>query len=112
GVPALAREGLWKRGFGVHAGESETAEILYLRPETVRMERAVAPVVREPKVDLDGMNAVWVKPWHLYSDTSGVGDPTQATAEQGRRWIELSAEALARLLKAPSDCPVDEAFPF
>ena len=49
--------------------------------------------IASPRVDLNGMAAIWVKPWHHYSNTSGVGDPTQATADQGRRWIEASAEA-------------------
>ena len=76
------------------------------------MDRAVPPQVRQPRVGLDRMQAVYVKPWHHYTDTSGVGDPTQATAEQGRRWIEASAESLAGFLKELSECEFGEGFPF
>jgi creatinine amidohydrolase len=112
GVPAAAREALWFQGGGLHAGEMETAEILYLRPDTVHMERAVPPDLRPTRIDLDRMGAVYVRTWHHFTDTGGVGDPTRATAEQGRRWLAASTEALAGFLQELSDCPMGDQFPF
>jgi creatinine amidohydrolase/Fe(II)-dependent formamide hydrolase-like protein len=53
-----------------------------------------------------------VKWWHHFTDTGGVGDPTAATAEKGRRWLEASAEVLGAFLKEFSDAEVGERFPF
>jgi creatinine amidohydrolase len=112
-VPDAVEEEVWERGQGVHAGEGETSEILYLRPETVRMEAAKAPNVTPPKLrTLDAIGATYVKWWHQHTDTGGVGDPTAATAEKGRRWLEASAEALGAFLKEFSEAKVDERFPF
>jgi creatinine amidohydrolase/Fe(II)-dependent formamide hydrolase-like protein len=41
-----------------------------------------------------------------------VGDPTAASAEKGRRWLEASAEVLGAFLKEFSDAEVGERFPF
>jgi creatinine amidohydrolase len=112
-VPEEVGKELWERGEGIHAGEGETSEILHLRPETVRMEAAKAPNVTPPKLRLlDAINATYVKWWNDFTDTGGVGDPTLATAEKGRRWLEASAETLGAFLKEFSDAPVGERFPF
>jgi creatinine amidohydrolase/Fe(II)-dependent formamide hydrolase-like protein len=42
----------------------------------------------------------------------GVGDPTDATAEKGRRWLEAGAEVLGAFLKEFSAAEVGERFPF
>ncbi len=112
-VPEETNREIWERGEGVHAGEGETSEILYLRPETVRMEAAKAPNITPPKLRLlDAINATYVKWWNDFTDTGGVGDPTLATAEKGRRFLESSAETLGAFLKEFSDAPVGERFPF
>jgi creatinine amidohydrolase len=112
-VPEAVGRELWERGEGIHAGEGETSEILHLRPETVRMEAAVPPNVTQPKIEsLDAIGGTYVKWWHYYTDTGGVGDPTAATAEKGRRWLEASAEVLGGFLKEFSDAAVGERFPF
>jgi creatinine amidohydrolase len=112
-VPEEINRDIWERGEGVHAGEGETSEILHLRPETVRMEAAKAPTITPPKIrTLDAIGATYVKWWNHFTDTGGVGDPTLATAEKGRRFLEASAETLGAFLKEFSDAPVDERFPF
>ena len=75
-----------------HAGRPETALQLALRPNGVRMDRAV-PGDRRPLGELlpllreGGVRAV--------TATGVLGDPTQATAEEGR---ELLAELTAALV--------------
>ena len=104
---------LWERGEGIHAGEGETSEILFLRPETVRMDAAVPPTVSQPRIStLDALGATYVKWWHHFTDTGGVGDPTAASAEKGGRFLEASADVLGAFLKEFSDAPVGERFPF
>jgi creatinine amidohydrolase len=112
-VPEEINREIWERGEGVHAGEGETSEILHLRPETVRMEAARAPNITPPKLRLlDAINATYVKWWNHFTDTGGVGDPTLATAEKGRRFLEASAETLGAFLLEYSQAEVGERFPF
>jgi creatinine amidohydrolase len=112
-VPEAVNQEIWERGEGVHAGEGETSEILHLRGETVRMEAARAPQVTPPKLrTLDAIGATYVKWWHDHTDTGGVGDPTLATAEKGRRFLAASAEALGAFLLEFSQAEVGERFPF
>ncbi len=68
-----------------HAGRTETSIVLALAPELVRVERA-APGATAPIDDLmpalrtDGVAAV--------SPTGVLGDPTGATADEGRRLLD------------------------
>jgi mycofactocin system creatininase family protein len=76
-----------------HAGFTETSLMLHLRPEAVRLERAVRGNVTPidqllPQLVRGGVSAV---------SASGVlGDPTGATAAQGARLLELMAADVAR----------------
>jgi len=79
---------------GTHADEIETSMLLYIRPDTVRMDRAVkdglpykpGPFVREPK---EGAH---------YSASGVYGDATLASIEKGRAVVEgLVADLLGEL---------------
>jgi creatinine amidohydrolase len=71
---------------GTHADEVETSMMLYIAPETVRMElaeadvhpaRAPGPLTRSPGPERGH-----------YSPTGAYGDPTAATREKGERIVE------------------------
>ena len=69
---------------GSHAGISDTAQLLHVKPAAVRKDQ--------------------IKPWGGYQDSGVSGDPTKATAEIGRMGIEFKINAgLAqyRALKNP-----------
>ncbi|MFF5563220.1 mycofactocin biosynthesis peptidyl-dipeptidase MftE [Streptomyces sp. NPDC012623] len=78
-----------------HAGRTETSLMLHLAPERVRLEAAVAGDVRPlpdlmPELMAHGVRAV--------SPSGVLGDPTGATAEEGRRMTEtMVAGALRRI---------------
>ena len=76
----------------IHAEEIETSMMLAIAPETVRMDLAAADY---PPVPADyGKSELSMG--HMMR--SGVfGDPTPATAEKGRRWIELAGARSAAL---------------
>ena len=76
----------------LHAEEVETSLMLAIAPHLVRMDLAAADY---PPAPADyGQSELSMG--HLMR--SGVfGDPTRATAEKGRRWIELAAERSAAL---------------
>ena len=85
-----------------HAGEDETSAMLYIDGEHVRMERArphepgqgqlsaylgrIYSSLRVESPRLDGA---------LYHPVPVVGDPTKASAEKGRQWLEAVVRELA-----------------
>ena len=76
----------------IHAEEIETALMLAIAPELVRMDRAAADYPPVP----DDYGKSEVSMGHLMR--SGVfGDPTPATAEKGRRWLEIGGRKSAEL---------------
>lgn len=86
---------------GGHADELETSIHLYLQPELVRMDRAVADygdrvVQRYPGYKPGLFSRDREDP--AYSETGLYGDPTLATAEKGKRVLDLlTREWLAAL---------------
>jgi len=58
---------------GSHAGISDTAQLLHVKPAAVRKDQ--------------------IKPWGGYQDSGVSGDPTKATAEIGRMGIEFKINA-------------------
>jgi creatinine amidohydrolase len=80
-----------------HAGELETSLMLCLRPDLVRMERA------RPETDFiatseyfmdwsEGGRLIANPPWSDDTVTGAYGDPTSATAEKGRRWLQAAVD--------------------
>jgi creatinine amidohydrolase len=96
-----------------HAGEMETSLIMHARPELVDLSQADAGANR--RVRFAAVEKGWVeisRAWHLLTTNSGSGDPSQASAEKGRVWMEKLAEKLVPFLVELSASPVDECFPF
>jgi len=97
-VAALAEQRL-----GGHADELETSVVLALRPDLVHMERAptdYGPARGEPGPGYrpGGFSRI---PGHPEHSTTGIlGDATLATAEKGRRVIEIMTGEWVRALRA------------
>jgi creatinine amidohydrolase len=78
-----------------HAGYRETSLMLYLQPESVRVDRAAPGATRPlaellPRLSAHGVRAV--------SANGVLGDPTGANAQEGRRiFAEMSERLLARV---------------
>lgn len=89
-----------------HACELETSAMLYLDPRLVDMSKAVKEV--NPKSSEYTWGDLMVGAWHSpvlsvgftsrASKTGVSGDPTLATVEKGRAWVEAAAENLARFI--------------
>ena len=57
----------------------------------------------------------WVsitRPWHLVSKNTGLGDPRSATAEKGRKLMDILTERIGRFLIELAKAPMDETFPY
>lgn len=82
-----------------HAGEQETSVMLHYYPELVRMDLAGDGHFR--KFAIDGLNTrvAWLpRDWSRITDDTGVGDPRQATAEKGRRYMEAVIPRMVRFV--------------
>lgn len=76
-----------------HAGETETAMMLAIRPDLVRTDQLDADTER------DGMRVPGVSGYHRFDQRTahgGVGDPRPSTAEMGEKLLEASAAEVAR----------------
>lgn len=89
---ALNRNRQLGSGGSGHAGETETSMILAIRPELVRTDRLDADGER------DGMRVPGVASYYRFDQRTrhgGVGDPTVASAENGERMLDASANEVA-----------------
>lgn len=103
---------------GDHGGEMETSVIMAYYPHLVshRPDGSLdADQGATAKTKFEAVNRGWVsitRPWHLLTTNSGAGNPHPATAEKGRRMMELLVERLAGFLVELSAAKVDERFPY
>lgn len=98
---------------GEHADEMETSWMLHLRPDLVFMEECDDGSVKAPRLRAMQEGWVWyVRPWERLTQNSGYGDPRQASAEKGQRFLSACAERLAQFIKELSDAQVDATFPY
>jgi creatinine amidohydrolase len=83
----------------MHAGETETSSLLYLRPDLVEMGRAgnESGENRKRLALPDLYTAIW---WYAGFPNHYAGDGSKATAELGRLLVEHRVESIARALKA------------
>lgn len=101
GVLAAAHaDGIATEALGLHAGEGETSEMLRLRPDLVRMERAqqgylgaMSEVV--PRLVESGLRPV--------TPTGVLGDPRGADSMRGERYLTAQVEDYRRRLALRGD---------
>ena len=105
-------QGLFDRP-GEHADEVETSLGLAFFPHLVRPELADDGAARPTK--FEAVNRGWVnitRPWHLVSKNTGLGDPRAATADKGRKLMDILTERIGRFLVELAAAPLDETFPY
>jgi len=101
-----------------HAGEMETSFALAYFPHLVARDsegRLTADEGRKAATRFEAVNRGWVsitRPWHLLTTNGGAGNPHAATAEKGRRMMDLLVERLAAFLVELSAAPLDDRFPY
>jgi creatinine amidohydrolase len=98
---------------GEHADEIETSLGLAFFPELLHPELADEGAAKPSR--FDAINRGWIsitRPWHLVSVNTGLGDPRAATAEKGRRLMDVLVQRLGDFLIELAAAPMDEAFPY
>ena len=112
GADVNARFSAHEQRFGVHAGQVETAMMLALKPELVRMERAATFTsateqrARDCPLFGDGRSAKLA--WHMgdLNAQGAAGNAAAATAEDGQAVVQAAGRALAQLLGEVAAYPV------
>lgn len=82
---------------GLHAGEWETSMLLAIHPDLVRMDRAEAGYVGDPQ---EAVASLFEGGVDSLSKVGVIGDPTQASAEHGRRYWEAVLDLAVELVEA------------
>ena len=98
---------------GEHADEMETSMGMAFFPQW--MKPAVAGSGQVKPLRFEAIRKGWVsitRPWHLLTPDTGVGDPGAATAEKGRKLMEIVVERLGDFLFELAKSSMDETFPF
>jgi creatinine amidohydrolase len=101
------------RAPGEHADEVETSLGLAYFPGLLRMDQAGSGASQPTR--FEAINRGWVnitRPWHLASADTGLGDPSAATADKGRRLMDVVVERLGSFLVELARAEVDERFPY
>ncbi len=83
---------------GDHAGEMETSCILHIAPDWV-LDLSEAGSGAAKQFRMEGLRKGWVtaqRAWTQVTEDTGVGNPSQATAEKGKRYLEESAREIAK----------------
>ena len=106
GSPGAAFEGVSKqeRTYGFHAGEIETAYLLHGTPELVHPHEYtanyIASVDQPELLKPEGSSANFAWLTRDIAPSGVMGDPSQATAENGERWSNEAAQRIAEILVA------------
>ena len=101
-----------------HAGEMETSFVLAYYPHLVARHADGTLAADDGALKstrFDAVNRGWVnitRPWHLLTTNSGAGYPHKATAEKGRRMMQIVVDRLSQFLVELSDAQLDGQFPF
>jgi creatinine amidohydrolase len=95
-----------------HAGEFETSVALALYPELVELDVAGDGAARPFR--FEALQKGWARTSRDFArlnDHCGVGDPSRATAEKGRRYLDLVCERITAFLVELAQTPIDQCFP-
>jgi creatinine amidohydrolase len=95
-----------------HAGEFETSVAMALYPDLVELEQAGHGLANPFR--FEALRQGWVRTSRRFAqlnDHCAVGDPSQATAEKGRKYMDLVCTRIGQFLIELADAPLDTAFP-
>ena len=101
-----------------HAGEMETSLALAYFPNLVAKNADGSLAADEGTVcpfRFRALSEGWVsitRPWHLLTTNSGAGNPSAASAAQGKHVMAQLEQRIGQFLVELSESPIDDLFPF
>ena len=97
---------------GDHAGELETAVMMYLTPDWV-LPLSDAGYGAAKTFKLKGLKEGWVssqRQWTSVTEDTGVGNPKKATPEKGERFFKVVTEQIAAFFEELHHADLDEMY--
>lgn len=92
------RENYFEEEVDDHAGEMETSVVMYYHPELVDMESAGNGESRPFNIESLNRKVGWVpRNWAKTTTDTGVGNPSKASVEKGKRYAEVVTDKIAML---------------
>jgi creatinine amidohydrolase len=91
---AITQAGGDASGVGGHAGLAETSEMLRIRPDLVRMDRAIAGVPGPPSQSV--LERVFREGFRAVTPVGVLGDPRGSSAELGKACLDAVAREVSR----------------
>lgn len=102
----IPTEGYFEERIDEHGGEQETSVLLHYRPDLVKMEKAGDGAVSTGKIKFIADKTGWMpRHWDDISADTGIGNPKKATAEKGKRYVEVVVERITELLVELAQLP-------
>lgn len=98
---------------GEHADEVETSLGLAYFPELMHTELADDGAIRPTQ--FDAINRGWIsitRPWHLATTNTGAGNPVAATAEKGKKLMDVLVDRLSSFLVELAQSEMSTDFPY
>lgn len=90
----------WFDAPGDHADELETSVMMHYHPELVRLDEAGAGAAKGFASEGLRTKVAWIpRHWLRVTSDTGIGDPSQATAEKGARFAAAVAARYADLFR-------------
>ena len=96
-----------------HGGESETSQMMHLRPDLVRADQLQNLPVGQPLLSpRAAAQILYVRPWHRHVPLGGGGETRASTPAKGQALLDSSAENLANLLLELTQSAWNPDFPY
>ena len=105
----------WSQYFaepGDHAGEMETSAMMHIRPDLVRPLSEAGDGAAKSFAP-SGFKEGWAtgqREWSKVTEDTGVGNPTLATANKGKNYLDDCAKKLATFLIELHETPNDDLY--
>ena len=93
-----------------HGGESETSQVMYLRPELVKKDKLQNLPFGRPLFGLG--DVYYVRPWYKHVPLGGGGETRKSSAAKGKLLLESTAAGLADFLVKLAKVPWRPDFPY
>jgi creatinine amidohydrolase len=95
-----------------HAGQFETSVALALFPELVELQHAQKALARPFR--FEALNKGWIQTSRKFArlnDFCAAGDPAGASAEKGKKYLDLVCQRISEFLIELAEAEIDKMFP-
>lgn len=90
-----------------HAGEMETSVMMHYLPHLVHLSQAGSGPLTPFRIEGLNDKVGWTpRQWNKTTPDTGVGDPSKATAQKGKRYAEAVTQKIAKLLHDLATQPI------